>query len=369
MFGGGYVARRAVLCMVLLSGMCTVGAAKAQTVTFGANVTTEVPQSTYDCTQEPGAFGNGAWTPVPGYLNDSSCTWTTPANSVNPSESLVTPGGTGTITTVRLRVGAVTGPMRLVVLNFEYDPSNENAQCCNAAYVGQPFTPAANSITTLQTSLPVHTDAGGQESAPPYEVADLLALNIDEDGVPIPVVDYTGRGLSVNALPSDNIHWPAYVQGQTDLAGGYYGYQLDMSADWVSGSSTPPPKPSVIVPKPTVIVPKPTVSFASLKPEVRHGKTYLGLGCGKGAACSGTIAIENRPLAGAAAASKGKTKSTPTVIYAQGSFKLAAGKHATVAVPLKAKGRAAASGHKRLTVYIDITMGTHKQSKKLTLRF
>jgi hypothetical protein len=361
MFGGSFGARRVVLCMVLLCGIWTVGVAKAQTVTFGANVATEAPQSTYDCTQEPGAFGNGAWTPVPGYLNDSSCTWTTPANSVNQSESLVTPGGTGTITTVRLRVGAVTGPMRLVVLNFEYDPSNGNAQCCNAAYVSQPFTPTANSVTTLHTSLPVHTDAGGEESAPPYEVADLLALNIDEDGVPIPVVDYTGRGLPVNAQPSDNVHWPEYVQGQTDLAGGYLGYQLDMNADWVSGTSTPPPKP-------TVTAPKPTVSFASLKPAVKHGKTYLGLGCGKGAACSGTIAVENRPLAGAAAASK-KTKSNSTVIYAQGSFKLAAGKHATVAVPLKAKGRAAANGHRRLTVYIDITMGTRKQCKKVTLRF
>ena len=358
MFGGWFDGRRLTVLVATVLAVCA-SAAPAQTVTFGADVANEVPQSTYDCTHFPGAFGNGVWNAVPGYLNASSCTWTTPQNPVKPSEGLVTPGGTGTITTVRLRVGAVTGPMQLVVFNFEVDPANGNARCCNAAYVSQPFTPTANAITTLHTSLPVHTDTGvGQESAPPYEVADMLGLNIDEDGVPIPAVDYTGRGLPVNQLPSDNLHWPAYVQGQTDLAGGYYGYQLDMNADWVTGTTTPPPPP--------VVVP-PTVTFAKTAPTVKRGKTYVGLNCARSVACAGTLAIENRPLATAIDASASNRKKT--IVYAQGAFRIPAGKHSTVSVPLKASGRAAAKAHKRLTVYIDITMGTHKQSRKVTLRF
>ncbi len=344
---------RAIMTSAVAAGfaMLATSSAAAQTVTFGADVSQPPMATGHGCAQRPDSFGDGGWISQP--TPNTSCTWTTVQNAAYPAGSLITPGGTGTITHVRIRVGASTGPMQLVVMNFEYDPSNGNANCCNAAYVSQPFTPTPDSITTLNTNLPVHTDEGGQESAPPYEVGDLLALNIDENTVAIPLIDYTNQGLTFNNLPADDIHWPAYVQGQTDVIGSGRGYQLDMNADWVSGTSNPPPTPSV--------------SVGGSKPTVKHGKVNVGLDCGAAAACNGNIAIENVPLAGATAASKKHKKKT--IIYANGTFSLAAGQNGTVAVPLKGKGKTAAKRHKKLAVYIDITVGSKKVSKRVTFKF
>jgi hypothetical protein len=339
-----HLIRSGLACGALLLGVLILGArtASAQTVTFGAPLS-QAPDTSLTCPGDPdGGFQ---------ITHPNTCTWAEGDNPTATSEGFITPAGTGTITSVRIRVGATTGPMELVVLTLEFDPSNGNTSCCTAAYVSPPFTPTANSITTLNTDLPVRTDPDGTESAPPYQVGDMLGLSILEGNVPIPaIVQESGPE---NDWPSDSILWPAFTQNQTAVMGGYLGYQLDMNATWVSGVSTP--------------VPTPTVTVGSSKPTVKHNKADVGLTCGTAAACDGTIAIENQPLAGATAASVGEAKKA--IVYAKGSFNIKAGKHATIAVPLKSKGKTAAKRHKRLTVYIDITIGSHKQSKKVTFRF
>ncbi len=340
----------------MLVGVLVLGAssASAQTVTFGADLS-QAPNTAIDCTGDPdGGF------PI---THPSSCTWAEAENPTAPSEGFITPAGTGTITTVRIRVGATTGSMELVVLTFEVDPANGSASCCTAAYVSQPFTPTANSITTLNTSLPVHTDTSNEESAPPYQAGDMLALSVLQSGVPIPAIDELPSGAPPNEQPSDSILWPAYVQGQTAVMGGYDGYQLDMNADWVQSGGSPGPPPTT--------PPAPTVTIGSSKPTVKGNKVTMQLDCGTAAACDGTVAIENKPLAQATAASK-STK-PKTIVYAKGTFNLKAGTDGTVGAPLTSKGKTAAHKHKKLTVYIDITVGsgssTKTTSKKVTLRF
>jgi len=361
-----HLIRTGLGCAALLVGALvpTVPAAGAQTVTFGADLS-QAPNTTIDCTGDPdGGF------PI---THPGSCTWAEPVNPTAPSEGFVTPAGTGTITTVRIRVGATTGAMELVVLTFEVDPMNGSASCCTAAYVSQPFTPAANSITTLNTDLPVHTDTSGEESAAPYQAGDMLALSVLESGVPIPAIDELPSGLPPNEQPSDSILWPAYLQGQTAVMGGYDGYQLDMNADWVESAGSPGPPPTA-PPPPTVSVGSvaPTVTLGSAKPTVKHGEVTMGLDCGAAAACDGTIAIVNRPSAQPLAAVE-SAKKPKTVVYARGQFSLKAGADGTVGAPLTAEGKAVARKHKKLTVYIDISVGSgtsaRTTAKKVALRF
>ncbi len=351
-----HLIREGIGCAALLVGVLLLGApsASAQTVTFGADLS-QAPNTTIDCTGDPdGGFA---------ITHPSSCTWAEAENPTSPAEGFITPAGTGTITAVRIRVGATTGPMELAVLTFEVDPTNGSASCCTAAYVSPPFTPSVNSITTLNTSLPVHTDTSGEESAPPYQAGDMLALSVLESGVPIPAIDELPSGSPVNEQPSESILWPAYVQGQTAVMGGYDGYQLDMNADWVESTGSPGPPPTT--------PPPPTVTFGNSKPTIKHSKVTMHLDCGTAAACDGTVAIENNPLAQATAASK-STK-PKTIVYAKGTFSLQAGTDGTVGAPLTSEGKMAAHKHKKLTAYIDITVGSGTSakttSKKVTLSF
>jgi hypothetical protein len=358
----GRLVARGGIPVVLALGLAP--AAAAQTTTFGASLS-QAPDVGFDCTAFP--IGNGGTQTPLG--NDSSCTWSTPTNATAPSEGMLTPAGTGTIAAVRVRVGPTTGPMELVVLQVTESAFDGSVSCCEASYVSPPFTPTANSITTLPTDLPVHTDAPGQQSSPGLEVGDILALSILEDGVPIPAIDETGSGLPANQLPTDNVEFPAFVQGQNAIDSGTYGYQLDMNADWVEGTPSPPPTPTV-GPTPLVtptITPTPTVTLGRSTPSVKGGDVHVKLGCGAAAACKGTLAIESKPLAGTAAAKKPKHSSAP-IVYAKGSFKLSAGAEKSVSAPLTAKGRSAARGHKRIDVYIDLTYGAGPTAKRISHR-
>jgi hypothetical protein len=212
----------------------------AQVTTFGADLS-RAPDVPFDCTVFP--LGNGATQPVVG--PESSCTWTTATGGTSPSAGLLTPAGAGVISTVRVRVGPITGPMQIVVLTVEVNATTGRVGCCTAAYVSPTFTPAADAVTTLSTNLPVQTDGPGQESSPGLHVGDILALSILGDGVPIPLVNVTGSGEPPIEQPSDFAIYPAYVQGQTMLASGTYGYLLDMNADWTPLTSGVVPAPSV----------------------------------------------------------------------------------------------------------------------------
>ncbi len=360
--GDGEVLRYRFANVVLCVGLGLIGAltlapaALAQTTTFGASLS-EAPDVTFGCNAFP--IGNGGTQTPLG--NDSSCTWSTPTNPTSPTEGMLTPAGAGTITAVRLRVGPTTGPMAVVVLQVEEAAESGMVSCCEASYVGETFTPAANSVTTIPTDLPVRTDGSGEESSPGLEVGDILALSILSDEVPIPAINETGSGLAPNELPSDNVEFPAFLQGQTADDSGTVGYQLDMNADWTSGTPAPAPAPTP--------APAPKLSIGTGTPIIKGGDIHLKLGCATAAACSGSVAIESQPPTTAAAVSRTQRRSA--VIYAKGSFQLSAGADQSIAAPLTSEGRAAERGHKRVKVYIVATYGAGSStiSHALKLRF
>ncbi len=336
---------------------CLVGCAviasqaRAQAVTFGASLE-QAPSAPFDCTKFP--IGNGSTQNVIG--NDSSCTWSTPVNPTVPQEGLLTPAGTGTIRAIHLRVGSTTGQMAIVVLQVEESTQTQSVSCCEASYVSPPFTPAANSTTTLPSEIPVHTDGAGEESSPGLQVGDILALSILEDGVPIPAVDETHSGLPPNETPSDDAWYPALIQGETALGSGTGGYQLDMNAEWVSGTSSPPPAP--------------TVTFGHSTPTVGGGALHLKLGCGPGAPCQGSVDARAAPAHGAARESG---KHAKKLVFAKGPFKLAAGAEQALKVPLTVAGRSAAKHHRRVKLEIEVSFAagssTSNISRRVTVRF
>jgi hypothetical protein len=104
----------------------------------------------------------------------------------------LTPPGTGTVTQVQVAVGPVTGPMQVVVMRALYEntvtPGRPNDACCFPVAASQPFTPAANTITTVPVNLPVREDA----TPPPEDITtiadfDTLGLAVLETGAPIPL--------------------------------------------------------------------------------------------------------------------------------------------------------------------------------------
>jgi hypothetical protein len=180
------------------------------TVRFGANLNRS-PNSPYTCS----------------YFGFGSCSW----ESIEPNthESGFPPVGLGRISRVRVRVGAVTGRMQIVVeealrQDNPSDPGHPNYYCCKAVRASRVFTPGRNRITTLKVSLPVR-----QDSAPDphtgYYVDDHLALSVLAPNVPIPA--------SSDPNASDSGWGPAWRVGD-ERAGPYgtAGYVILFNADW-----------------------------------------------------------------------------------------------------------------------------------------
>ena len=136
----------AVICAQLL----LVPAAGA--VTFGANL--RRPANTrFDCTVQPmpDALGNPVLLPT----GATSCTWFTVGHDyATGREGTIVPVGKGTVTRVRVRVGAVTGRMRVVVLNALRNTAD--TICCKQVAQTKIFRPRRNAITTLRVNFAVH---------------------------------------------------------------------------------------------------------------------------------------------------------------------------------------------------------------------
>jgi hypothetical protein len=193
------------------------------------------PNSPYDCTQWPTAFGVLPLRSPDGSGPASSCIWSdVPANLsyvLAPAS-----GGSATVTQVRVSVGSVTGAMEAVVMrNFFRNtatPGKEEDACCDFVTASAPFTPRANGITSVTVSLPLH------EQPPPspgdtttWSSGDGLALAVLEPGVPVPLYylgDATANFLWDTAAPDTRV--APLFSGDT---GGFY---VAMDADYTPGA-------------------------------------------------------------------------------------------------------------------------------------
>ncbi len=93
---------------------------------------------------------------------------------------------TGTAVSARIRVGAVTGPMRFVRMRILYKRTT-GPECCSIEEYGEEFTPTANAITEvplgfrmLEEPIPAPNDLETIASN------DLVALEVLAPDVPIP---------------------------------------------------------------------------------------------------------------------------------------------------------------------------------------
>jgi len=128
-------------------------------------------------------------------------------------------------------------------------------------------------------------------------------------------------------------------------------------------------------------VPALTFPTTATLARVSGNRAILDLGCtAGGATCEGSVAVQSGEAPGAAttaraakAKTKSKTKKPKLVTYATGSFNIAAGQTGSVKAKLSSAGRTAAHGHKRMKVWINVTLAGTSPAKvvshQVTLRF
>jgi hypothetical protein len=324
----------------LLAASATAVAQPTHPVTIGASLS-QAPNASFDCTVIPFEVSG----PAPG---GPSCTW---GNPLVPGGSGLDVPGTGTIYRVKLRVGASTGPMQLVILRTLFDPHDiVNNVCCVAQARSSIFTPVINGITTLNVTLPV-----GEDDSPTASVdyLDQVGLSILKDKVTIPLINHTG--LPIQNQPVDTYNEPAMTLGESQKAADPAGYVLDMQALWYPPGQSPA-----------------TVTLPAQPVKISGTNAAIPIGCTR-APCAGSVTIQSLPPARAAGDRAGAASAPKRVTYASGRFSLTAGTTKSVPAQLTSAGRTLAKKHTSKKVYVIATLTNLKPpktfSRSLTLRF
>jgi hypothetical protein len=185
-------------------------------VTFGPDLAQLDLNDANDCAVDPLIL----WPGNP-FTGAPSCTWTS-TDPTNPNGGQLPPTGDGTVSQVMIKVGAVTGPMQVVIIQAEFQEADlpyihYRASCCTDVGQSATFTPAANSITTEPVKLPVQV--GDSDGSPGQYVADFLGLSVLEDGVPVPAADETGV-CPTNDQPALELEHPGDAGRRPTSAGG-----------------------------------------------------------------------------------------------------------------------------------------------------
>lgn len=212
--------RRVGLCVCVCAAalaLSGVAASSASAVTFGANLGSRVPDNTTAC-NDPGWF---FFTQFP------SCSFG--SQNLSTGENGFPPVGRGIITKVRVRVGAVTGPMQIVVeealrANNPSEPGRPTYACCKAINASPIFTPAANQITEVKVRLPIRQDISPDPATGLY-VDQHLSLSVLAPNVPIPA--------NIDPNGAFGGWFPAWTVGEerTGIYGGQ-GAVVLFNADW-----------------------------------------------------------------------------------------------------------------------------------------
>lgn len=332
-------ARLALVLAVSLLGAACLRAPAAEAVTFGANLS--VPANNVGtCAQ----------------LMATSCTFFSGA----PGPSFYAPAS-GTVTTVRVKVGAITGPMQIVVLRSLYqnkfgDPGHPYYACCFVQRYGPTFTPKANAITPVATSLPVVEDP----TPPPDDYVtnargDFLALSVLAPNVPFPA-NFDGTSGYSGLAPAPNpATTPAPSPNPILPASNGFGYRVLMNADLDTGATGDGGQGQTT---PTGIAPLTIASGGQLV-----GSTAsIPLKCVLTTACEGVLRLTDR----APAAQTAATRRVRTL--GRKRFSIAAGKTKRVKVKLNRAGRRKARRRSTLPVYATTKIGSKVVTKRVKLK-
>ena len=205
------------------------------------------------------------------------------------------------------------------------------------------FTPGANGVTEIQTSIPVEN---GYDPVSGVENFDLLAVSSLDADVPVPTWS-GGDGYGGGAIGGVFPHWPPGVEQPPGYGTVTFGQVL------VAGDVEPPGRAE----------PDPPVTLApGLSTRLRSADRVaeLPLLCRASHRCTGVVRLQNRAA---------KASASGTAAYGRASFSIASGARARVAVRLSAKARSILRRARRLVAYANIAIGgRHYAGLKVTLR-
>lgn len=180
----------------------------------GADLGNVPPTNTMAC-QDGFVIQTNATFPQPTYLTgNSSCLVLTFFPGAQPPA--------GTVVSANIFVGPVTGPMRFVRMRILVQnralPNNgveAVKACCSVEELGQVFTPAPNSISTVALNFRMTADhAPNDDDLTTIAAADLVGLEILAPNVPIPG-NWINNGGPVLTLP--NYIWFPAITARTPV--------------------------------------------------------------------------------------------------------------------------------------------------------
>ncbi len=268
---------RTCACVIALAAWAAP-VASARTLTFGADLNNPANVPNNDTTGGVCAAGvANPIAPIPGSVTPpalvppgyQSCMWTYTGYDKYDLDGLGAPA-TGRITAIRVKVGPVTGKMRVNVIRFLNQRGSVSGPYLEA--YGPEFTPKPNSITQVPTSLRVQSDDYVLPGDPTIRAIDQLALEVEAPDVPIPLFRdppaannfFTGAANTYGTYPGpteQRIEAPSYnaIPGTVQYSNPNGGVASElgvlMSADLTTGSpggaSSAPPsrrRPRCIVP-------------------------------------------------------------------------------------------------------------------------
>lgn len=340
--------------LAAVSVLGVVPGAAAETKTFGANLSRPA-NGTLDCTVLPGFFQlpSGA----------DSCSWWSMETFADANEGHLAPYPGGVVRRVRIKVGAVTGPMRIDVIRLRREAAfTGSAACCFATGVSSHvFTPAQNAITTVPVNLPVRHKL--QELNNTWDF-DTLALSVLEPGVPIPLHDTGQQSYYGPASASLYPHFDQNEEIRRDPHG-LPGYQVLMNADIELGTSI---GSSVPHPPPPPPPPPPPVELLSKSARAKRGIVNVVLKCGFAQRCVGKLRLQNRNMKATASATQTRRRS-PTRTYAIANVRIPAARKGTVRARLTKHGRQLLRRKSGATVYANVVLaGKRMPGMRLKLR-
>jgi hypothetical protein len=199
---------------------CAVLAAPASARWFGSTLRGK-PNADYGCetaiTNAP--LGGVQKSPT----NRRSCTYRHSGYLFSNRFTFIAPG-TGRIVRIRVKAGSRPAKLRLTVLtgSSRVDPFSGRDQpgtytCCTARYVGRPFRPRANRVTTKRVNVRVY-DVRNKELQYRIHSSDGLALTAEGSGT-LPLRIRSDVGLFNAGTPMATGYWPRTRKGDPRVDG------------------------------------------------------------------------------------------------------------------------------------------------------
>lgn len=331
----------ALALMALASAPTATHAAEYKT--FGAELS-RTANSSYTC--------DGAIPYSFRLVPTTSCTWWGIGSAVSTAESFVVPYPGGTVRKVRVKVGAVTGRMQVVVIGLiRQSQSLANPGCCFYRRASDVFTPRANATTEIDLALPVTHALNAQTNTWDY---DTLALSVLDPGVPVPASDTgdaSGLGIGSAAL------YPAFTGGERVDTFALAGFQVLMQADIELGAE---PGTGGGGGDGTAGAGTPRIARVMTP----RGRVLADVICDAGGPCTGTARITARRTRATEHAAR-------VVTLGSTRYTVAAGTRKRVTVRLSRAGRnyvKARSSRVRATLQLRNAAGTVIRSRAVTIR-